>query len=1038
MSWRSAVILLEVCAVLAVIVGLVVGAAAWRLAQGPLDVTFAKETITSNFEAGFDDRQVDVDSLILQWPDFEGPLLLGVSGLRMSDRADNPTFMIDQIGVSLSKAHIFIGQLRPVGLVLKRPILRLSRDAAGAFDFDFSIEGTETRSDINPLESLVDAVLDHNDQSALSSLRAFQIENAQLYLQDYKNNQQWSLPNMNFLMERVRSGINATAFISLEEYGPAQTRQKEAPGFIQAEALISEKDDDVEISAQFKALDSRILDNLDPALSVIAEQNMRIDGLIAAHTGMDMSLKDLQLSISSDEGAFKIPDAYDAPVPYQDLKLSSFYNAEQGALEVKTLAINLKGVPVEGEASLKITPEKITGPIKISIDELAHEKIAPLWPKFLIGDSSEEWVVQKLSKGTFTNSFMRADLIVEKAEDEWGGDVQNLEAGFEFENLAVDYRQPMLPVTEAKGKGFLDQNEDTLSIDIESAKIADLAIKSGVLKFFDVIAEGKGTAEITTELTGPITTAINYISKEPIALKHDFDLTKIKGTADLSVEVAFPTNDIQVEDVGVKVTGTARDALMPGLVRGLDVSGGPFSILVESNDVIIEGRGQLAGRPMRAKYEAFLESDGQPFKSRATASLNADANLRQHFGIDLNDFIEGTAPVDVVYTEFSDARAQADVNVNLKPLKAFVKPFKYEKPVGKDGSASLKISVLNGNPVEVTHFNASAPGLKLDNATLKFRQIGAEAELASGSLPSFSIGQTRGSMNFEVQPSGRMKFVVNTPSFDARPFLENGDKDQSAGGPPVLVSLSAARMITVDGEAVNSAKIYVDLDGKGRFNQFEVDAQVGTGKAFLRFKPDQTGARSFKFQAEDAGAALKAFGIYDKMVGGTLSIYGEPVRGAGDRDMLGLAEVSDFKVVNAPVLGQLLSALSLPGLISLLGEEGVSFSKLESKFNWAYRPEGSLLTMEEGRTSGNSLGLTFDGTFDMAAGNLDIAGTVVPISGLNKAISSIPLIGTILSGGSDSVFAATYTMKGEAKNPEIFVNPLAALTPGLIRRILFE
>ena len=69
---------------------------------------------------------------------------------------------------------------------------------------------------------------------------------------------------------------------------------------------------------------------------------------------------------------------------------------------------------------------------------------------------------------------------------------------------------------------------------------------------------------------------------------------------------------------------------------------------------------------------------------------------------------------------------------------------------------------------------------------------------------------------------------------------------------------------------------------------------------------------------------------------------------------------------------------------------------------------------------------------------MDLSGTIVPLSAVNKMLSSIPLIGTILSGGSDSVFAATYTMKGETENPETVVNPLAALTPGILRRILFE
>lgn len=84
------------------------------------------------------------------------------------------------------------------------------------------------------------------------------------------------------------------------------------------------------------------------------------------------------------------------------------------------------------------------------------------------------------------------------------------------------------------------------------------------------------------------------------------------------------------------------------------------------------------------------------------------------------------------------------------------------------------------------------------------------------------------------------------------------------------------------------------------------------------------------------------------------------------------------------------------------------------------------------------MGLTFDGTFDNAAHTLDVAGTIIPLSGVNKAIGSIPLVGDILTGGTGALIAATYTMKGPAAEPKTSVNPLSVLTPGILRRILFE
>ena len=162
------------------------------------------------------------------------------------------------------------------------------------------------------------------------------------------------------------------------------------------------------------------------------------------------------------------------------------------------------------------------------------------------------------------------------------------------------------------------------------------------------------------------------------------------------------------------------------------------------------------------------------------------------------------------------------------------------------------------------------------------------------------------------------------------------------------------------------------------------------------------------------------------------------MRGVFDRNLIGKAEISNFKVINAPFLSKLLSMLSLGGITELMSGGGLNFDKLEADFNWLYRRDGSLLVLKNGRTSGNSLGLLFDGTFDNKKNWVDVSGTIAPMSALNGVIGSIPILGDILTGGSGGVFAATYSIKGDSDDPEISVNPLSILTPGILRRILWE
>jgi hypothetical protein len=187
------------------------------------------------------------------------------------------------------------------------------------------------------------------------------------------------------------------------------------------------------------------------------------------------------------------------------------------------------------------------------------------------------------------------------------------------------------------------------------------------------------------------------------------------------------------------------------------------------------------------------------------------------------------------------------------------------------------------------------------------------------------------------------------------------------------------------------------------------------------------------------GLTFQDFDFYENMRGGKLVVYGESISAGQPRVIAGNAQITDFKIVNAPILARLLNVISLTGLQQLLGSDGISFSKLQAEFEWRMEQDGDLYKLREGKTSGASIGLTFDGIIDETAEKIDISGTIVPISVVNTMISKIPLVGNILAGGKNgAVLAATYALKGDPERPEVSVNPLAALAPGILRKLLFE
>src|SRR5207247_1131817 len=84
---------------------------------------------------------------------------------------------------------------------------------------------------------------------------------------------------------------------------------------------------------------------------------------------------------------------------------------------------------------------------------------------------------------------------------------------------------------------------------------------------------------------------------------------------------------------------------------------------------------------------------------------------------------------------------------------------------------------------------------------------------------------------------------------------------------------------------------------------------------------------------------------------------------------------------------------------------------------------------------GEALGVTAEGWVDLDQDRLDLQGTVAPAYALNSLFGNVPIIGTLLGGGSQGLFAANYRLSGATADPQVTVNPLAALTPGILRQL---
>jgi len=93
--------------------------------------------------------------------------------------------------------------------------------------------------------------------------------------------------------------------------------------------------------------------------------------------------------------------------------------------------------------------------------------------------------------------------------------------------------------------------------------------------------------------------------------------------------------------------------------------------------------------------------------------------------------------------------------------------------------------------------------------------------------------------------------------------------------------------------------------------------------------------------------------------------------------------------------------------------------------------------LEDSYVRGQVLGASIRGKVDYATQRINLGGTYVPLQGINSALCNIPLFGPIVSGlDCQGVFGITYAIQGPMARPQVIVNPLSMLTPGILRGIM--
>ena len=383
----------------------------------------------------------------------------------------------------------------------------------------------------------------------------------------------------------------------------------------------------------------------------------------------------------------------------------------------------------------------------------------------------------------------------------------------------------------------------------------------------------------------------------------------------------------------------------------------------------------------------------------------------QAFDIPLPDgLISGRTTARYDLTLPREGPPELTLTSDLSGLAMAVPSINWEKASGSTGALVARARL--GEVPDFQEFAISAPGLRLAG-DLEFSETGFTGA-------DFSEVAIEDWLDAEVRLSPGSTIALTGGTFDLRRFESGGSG--GAGGSDGTIDVNLDRLIVSDSITLAPIRGRIQQTRFGLSGDFE--ARVNGATPIRGTLSPANGGTAIRIQAANAAGVMRDAGLTPNAREGTLDVVLTPVSGARPGTYNGQFLIEDMRLRKAPLMADLLDAISVVGLLNQLDGPGIHFTTLDGQFRLTPRR----LQILQAAAVGPSIGISADGIYDFVSKDLDMRGVISPVYFLNG-------IGSIFTRRGEGLFGFNYRVTGAVENPRVGVNPLSILTPGMFRRI---
>lgn len=712
--------------------------------------------------------------------------------------------------------------------------------------------------------------------------------------------------------------------------------------------------------------------------------------------------------IAVDEAKVDPEGLFESPVRFSAGALDLRLSLDPFKVEVGQLALVGEGATLGANGTIAADQAGWTVALDMGIDRITHDTLIALWPVRLV-PKTREWLTQNVLDGTLTG--VRAALRIDPDRE------ARLSLGYDFADAEVRFLRTLPPISDGDGYATVEGQTYTMVLSQGTVTPPQGGVIDMAGTVFSVLdfTRRPAQAEVQLRTASSLTAALSILNEPPFEF-----LTKAgrpvdlgEGTARVEATLRFPLQPkLMPGDVGYSVAGQVTDFTSDRIVPDKTITAETLTLAATPRGMTVTGPGLLGRVPFDVVYTQPFGPDAAPATVDGTVTLSQTA-LRD-FGIALPEAMltgEGRAEVSIQLPKGEPARLS--LASDLRGIGLTLPGTGWSKPAGATGRLDLDATLAR--PARVSRLDITADGLSAEG-TVDLVEGGA---LDAARFSSVRIGDWfRGPVTVAGQGAGRpVAVAVTGGQADIRLLSESVGGGTGGENIPLSVSLDSLRVtesITLDGFQGN-------FTPRGGFNGSFTARVNGTAPVSGVVVPARNGS-AFRIRSRDAGAVMAAAGIFASARGGELDLQLSPRPRRGHYD--GIARINRVRVTDAPVLAELLNAVSVVGILEQLTGEGLVFNDVEGVF--LLTP--AAVEIRRGSAIGLSLGISMAGVYATQTKQLALQGVVSPLYLVNG-------IGSAITQAGEGVFGFNYDLRGTADRPEVSVNPLSILTPGRLREI---